>query len=348
MAWGGAVTPPAPSGLPWLERATLATLAAVLPGHHTAAIGWDGRDAGVLLGDEVVVEVSFRAAQRRAIVDVMELAELWRLPDAGLDIVDVRSPFDACIYGAASIRAADGTVALLADERLLASALDQIEVRAGVMRWANAHDRQRARRAEAELGPDASASVLTSALAEHLAEAPDKRGVEPDRPLLRWLVARPAPQGVELLAASPHQTEPMARIAGHAARELAVEAWGTTRPDAVTSNRRWVPVEDEAAGPYLHAAQQLEWSDPTGDTAGAVTDGLATIDRVARTRGVGAAQVAVARSLMAHGLTERQALVTVLHRAGMTDAEIGAELKIAGSTVRTLLARGRGKIRAGA
>jgi len=283
-------------GDPWLiESISVALRSMARDGGAVGAMrsvhryGNDYQYGPMLTGDDAVVEVTCRTSEGRDLnVQEVRLDELWRLPDAGLQVVRVR-PATSALYtwGVAwDVFEEDWWVStIVVDYTGAAVALLDPHVFDRTIGGAPGPGARRARWAAelaaqgGESGRGTDRAIAASAASEYLAEQaaePSDGGYHPNV----WLVARKNMEtketvvlassgdvvlsGDAILVVAGGQSRRGSSIITRASAEWSRDVSGRTRVNAKGSSRQWVPRTKTSAP---NTAHEIEWGDPVGDEA---------------------------------------------------------------------------------
>jgi len=296
------------------------------------------------------VEVSIRWSRNgRTSADVLPLRAVWALVDEEISIDSIGAPPEStmpAIFTALS-RASDQLGELLVLDRVgsvggLLSPSSAGEVRRTILRYARTQERARLQKAQRRLGKFTTTQIFDTGAACHLLEAPERRGTM-GNPLRAWRTLVVIDGDFAAVSDNFGQVEFGGRTATAGIAAAAVEAWGTTKPGALSSNVWLQSIEalDTERGsfpspsferprraPEPHElkprpSDQREWSDDTGEIATALADGTLSIPRAMAEVWPSTGASELIGRWVAAGLDERSVKVMFLHELGFSNREVG-------------------------
>lgn len=274
-------------------------------------------------GPDVLVKIIYRDGT----VDVVRLARAWTLFDAEVPVVSMVCPDDprpAVFIAVAVVQDANGVLHVLGVvdlERGEVEALASMAtMRYQVLRFANPKEKALAKKAKATINRTGDPSrqngsdIFAAGAGMSLMEDPTKRGIDPGRPALVWWYKTVDTDGIETVIAASDPDfapDPVAVLATAGVSELAVEAFGTTKPEYLGANVWHMPLtrkprenengqeqEEQEVNPSpvylrvhrpvdifdwtragrLHPDDSREWQDDTGDLGRDLADGAARLE----------------------------------------------------------------------
>jgi DNA-binding CsgD family transcriptional regulator len=344
----------------------------MVPFHMNGAEVFQGQ---TIEGDEVQV-VATASREGRTFSEVIALADLWRLPAAGLELEEVTPAHSAtAVVGLAETwdgRSRSAYASFVWDLRGAPVALLQPQTFADLMGTGN--DARRVDGARKPIDDDRTLPELVPAVANHrvigataassyLTRQIDDPGDDGVPPLL-WWVYRLGDDGATSAVAwpwdrsAPHRRW---RIRQAVSTAISYDYSGRAKPWAKGSSRRWQEPEAAPDLPvYVYHAQSpgsmgpiargpgAAWLDPTGETATALADGMPASRILRRVitpeasdrRAIGE----VVRRLRDVGLTERQAYMLANAEAGFPHDEIARGFGCSVSTVANTVRAARKKL----
>ena len=207
-------------------------------------------------GSDVKVEITYRQGNVDH-TDIVRLDRAWQLVDGGgelsrLACPDAQPPY--AFIAAAMVMDSNhvrhdlvvidrrGGAWSLADTTQVGDSTVADTLRTQVLRHANPAERKRTQKAIDKLNsvsPDTGEAIFAGAAGSHLAEEPERRGLDPGRALLQWSYKTVDRDGTERIIAVSDPTitsEPLGRLSTAGASAVAVDELGRTRADLQGAN----------------------------------------------------------------------------------------------------------------
>jgi predicted DNA-binding protein (UPF0251 family) len=300
----------------------------------------------------VRVKVSYHSEDRRA-SDTALLVDVWRLPDAGLEIDEMRAPAPCLAYIAAAwfgedpgralragyvIDTAGYAGASLSQHQVDNSTLGQLvtEVATGQM---HSGDRRRLRRAEKDAAD--AGDIFDSAFAEYVLEDLTQNRLGASALPVEWAlwVGLPSDTNLPFAQSTPiAESEPPKQFAmgTKISRTLSLDEYGSGKPDDRRSN-----LQSEEAPKWI--IDDAGWDKAPDGTERSKEDIIQWLERSGQMDPT--AEAVIRRHWGQHLLTERERdAVVKVELLGMTHREAGVEMGIAEGTVSKLISRARKKL----
>jgi hypothetical protein len=288
-------------------------------------LDWSGLDraCSFAVGADVKVAVIVRrGATGVEEHDVVRLDRVWTLVDSGATLLHMGCPDKpppvrfmaaAMVWDAQGVRhdlvVVDDTggVGALAETAVVDGKQVGKTLRTQVLRFGQEEEKARAKKASAKLNQQESGmspvraghAIFASGVARHIMEDPTRRGIDPDRPLLRWSYKTVDPEGNERIVAVSDPTfaaDPLSRAATAGVSALGVDEWKRTKPSELGANvwERDIGTVDASPSPTyenVHRAPEdhemkpraddrRKWQDGTGELGTRWADNRLELNRL--------------------------------------------------------------------